>query len=213
MQSIGRFLKRAGAFLTLLPIAIGFLITALSPIVSLGFFYLPAFLILFVTPLGLLLWLLGLAMAGVTRRLTRPAMTALACAAWLAQSPPWMWYYFHYRAGVWTAPGPTLVIAATVIATAGLLFSGIALARRKSGGLSVFTTVVAAEAEPEQSATSHDPSDPTYVLRNPPAGAQVVDDRGRRVVVLADGSVIGELLNGRAQRFASLNDFRAFVRS
>jgi hypothetical protein len=34
---------------------------------------------------------------------------------------------------------------------------------------------------------------------------------GRRVVVLADGSVIGELMSGRAQRFASLEDFRAFV--
>jgi hypothetical protein len=51
------------------------------------------------------------------------------------------------------------------------------------------------------------------MLRNPPAGAQVVSERGRRVVVLADGSVIGELLGGRAQRFPSLAAFRDFVGS
>lgn len=60
-------------------------------------------------------------------------------------------------------------------------------------------------------AISQDPLDPTYMLGNPPAGAQVMSERGRRVVVLADGSVIGELLTGRAQRFPSLAAYRDFV--
>jgi hypothetical protein len=59
----------------------------------------------------------------------------------------------------------------------------------------------------------HDPLDPDYLLRNPPAGSQLMNEHGRRVVVLADGGVIGQLLSGRAQRFASLKDFREFVGS
>jgi hypothetical protein len=69
------------------------------------------------------------------------------------------------------------------------------------------------EAQPEAPTPPHDPLDPTYLLRHPPDGAQAVNECGRRVVVLADGSVIGELLSGRAQRFASLNDFREFIGS
>lgn len=142
------------------------------------------------------------------RELTRPAAIALACAVILAAGLLWMWLDFHLGSRVWTiTPGPILVMLAMMIAALVLLFSCISLANRKLNGLPVFTAAKAFEPV----SGSPDPSDPAYLLTNPPEGARLMQHGGRRVVVLADGSVIGEMMNGSGRRFASLDEFRSFV--
>jgi hypothetical protein len=49
------------------------------------------------------------------------------------------------------------------------------------------------------------------LLNNPPVGAQVFKYKARRVVQLADGSVIGETLTGGGRRFASIKEFQNFI--
>jgi hypothetical protein len=93
------------------------------------------------------------------------------------------------------------------------------LVRRRARGLPPFWLAesetpffqTAALRSPEPSPGPQDPLDPAYLLKNPPHGAAVEHHSGRKVIVLADGSVIAELLGGRARRFASLAEFRSYI--
>jgi hypothetical protein len=158
--------------------------------------------------------------AGVKRPLTGHAIAGLASAGLLVCIVLWMWLDFHYgprgSTDIGSALGVMLLFMSTVLA---LLYCCIVLLRRRARGLPAFRLAdsetpyfeMAALRSPASPAESQDPLDPAYLLRNPPPGAQVTQHGGRRVVVLADGSVIGELLGGRAQRFPSLEDFRSFT--
>ncbi len=61
--------------------------------------------------------------------------------------------------------------------------------------------------------TPADPNDPDYWLRNPPADARVECYKDRRVVTLADGRVVAELMTGRGRWFASFEEFSDFIRN
>jgi hypothetical protein len=112
--------------------------------------------------------------------------------------------------GVWTiGPSDFLVPLMVIIAAPLLVFPLLAMLGRKSRGLPAWGREVPPQTD--KPPTIEDPGDPAYQLSNPPEGAEVARHHDRRVVVLADGSVIGELLGGRARRFASLNEFRDFV--
>lgn len=150
-------------------------------------------------------------MAGVNRQLSGYAITALACVGvWVI----WLLVSLFSSSGVWRiTAGDIILLLAMVISIPVLLFCCVMFLRRKAQGLSVFTVERPVEAEIQRvpSAVPIDPLDPNYLLKNPPADAQVTQHQCRRVVLLADGSAIGELLGGRARRFASLDDFRSFI--
>jgi len=160
--------------------------------------------------------------AGVKRRLTGHAIVALVCVSILALAVLWSWIDFHYgQHSGGTDIGSALVAVLSVLAViVTLLVCLVAIGRRKARGLpafrltesetSFFDGLVPVAAAPVSRAPT-DPLDPAYILGNPPPGAQATEFRGRRVVVLADGNVIGELLGGRAQRFPSLQAFRDFI--
>lgn len=147
-------------------------------------------------------------MAGVRRKFTRPATIALICVGILAFGFLFAWIDFQTR-GVWTIGAADFILPlAVLIAAPILLFACISLLRRRANGLPVFTE------EDTLAATGGDvPTDDplSQLLRSPPAGATVIDHRGRRAVVLVDGSVIGEMMNGSARRFASIEAYREFV--
>jgi hypothetical protein len=149
-------------------------------------------------------------MAGVERELTGFAKTAIVCAGLLLFAVAWAWIDFHYVGGVWTiGPADFLIPLVVIIAVPLLVFSLLAMLGRRARGLPAWSREVPPQTDSPPKI--EDTSDPAFQLWNPPEGAEVARHRDRRVVVLADGSVIGELLGGRARRFASLSEFRDFV--
>ncbi len=148
-------------------------------------------------------------MAGVTRKLTKPAFIALFCIGVWAFGLLFMWIEFHFFRGVWTIGVVDFILPlALLIAAVGFVLSCFGLAHRKSRGLPVFREDVPSVPKPAR------PDDPlSTLLWDPPAEARVQQHAGRRVVVLADGSAVGEMMNGSARRFSSLDEFRAFVGS
>jgi hypothetical protein len=140
-------------------------------------------------------------MVGVTRKLAQPAICALGCGAIAVL-------------GMMAATQSGMHVLAADAALAALLTLGacIALLNRKAKGLPVFTEEVVVKSPPDLEAHAVHADDlASSLLRDPPADAQVTRHNDRQVIVLADGSVIGELLTGGARRFPSLGEFRSFV--
>jgi hypothetical protein len=135
-------------------------------------------------------------MAGVTAN-DRSRIVLFCLGCW-ALGGLFIWFIAEYQAYLWASAIGSLFILIVMMFEMPFVASAAIEGR---------------ESEPEPATMPTDPLDPTEMLRHPPAGAQVASEHGRRVVVLADGSVIGELLSGRAQRFASLHEFREFVGS
>jgi hypothetical protein len=150
-------------------------------------------------------------MADKGHQLSGFSIAAIACGAvWLV----WLLVSLFSGGGVWRITDFDIILLFAMMISIPVLVvcCGVFL-YRKSQGLPVFTVVVPVGPEipsgpPEPPL---DPLDPNYLLRNPPAHAQVTQHGGRRVVVLTDGSVIGEMLGGHARRFTSLDEFRAFI--
>jgi hypothetical protein len=148
-------------------------------------------------------------MADVRRRLTRPAVIAVSCLAIWAFGLLFMWIDFHFFRGVWTiGPGDFILPLAMMIAAPTFLFACISMLNRKANKLPVFLEDDLRESGPRPVAET----DPLgLLLWKPPEGAAVRSHRGRRVIVLADGSAIGEMMNGSARRFDSFDAYCEFV--